>query len=193
MKLSNKLSIAAAGVVMGLASVSIPSSAQAAQLFKLDYNLGGSSVDATLTTTDLDPVTNSYTITDITGTRTFQDVTQTIFGLLPTGTDVDGTLTDNKLFANAPFLDSNGFGFFVNSGLLRVSVSPFGVGGAFGDYGEWNDRRTGVGGSNFNVTNITNARPVPEPTTVAAAIASGAGLIAAKLKQRKKQKASQAA
>jgi hypothetical protein len=55
--------------------------------------------------------------------------------------------------------------------------------------------------SNYGTTNaiglsevrFAEVQPVPEPTTVGGAIAAGAGLISAKMKQRKKQKASQAA
>ena len=71
MKLAKKLSIATAGIALGFASVSVPSSAQAAQLFDFNYSFSDYSsygfpkisASGTLTTTDFNPVNNSYTIT----------------------------------------------------------------------------------------------------------------------------------
>ncbi|WP_017652414.1 PEP-CTERM sorting domain-containing protein [Fortiea contorta] len=180
MKLTKKLAIASAGVVVGLAGVSLPSSAQAAQLFNFNYSftgIGGSTASAsgTLTTTDLNAGNNSYTITGITGTRTSNGVTNNILSLLAPGTFGNN---DNLLFANAPFLDPQGFAFTAGGANIRV----FRVGGL---YRELPTFTTSV--SNFNVTNVT-PQLVPEPATIAATIAAGAGLITARLKQRQKRK-----
>lgn len=186
MKLTKKLGIATAGVVLGLAGVSIPSSAQAAQLFDFNYSFGGAtpvSASGTLTTTDLNPGNNSYTVTGITGTRTFNGVTQNILSLIAPG-DFQGN--DNLLFANAPFLGFNGISFYVN-GDGPINVDYFD-----GKYFDTNNTSLTGGGSVFNVTNVT-PQPVPEPLTIAGSVAAGVGLMAARLKQRKKQKASQAA
>ncbi|WP_017654135.1 hypothetical protein [Fortiea contorta] len=192
MNLTKKLSIATAGVAVGLAGVAIPSSAQAAQLFNFDYSsssFGSFSLSAsgTLTTTDLDTATNRYTITGITGTRTFNGTTEDILGLIAPG-GFQGN--NNILSANYPFLDDNGFAFNVGSGEVNVNGATF-----MGLFSQYLDNTDGMGYvlDTFNVTKVTNAQPVPEPTTVAAAIASGAGLIAARLKRRQKQKLSQAA
>jgi hypothetical protein len=187
MKLTKKLSIATAGVVLGLAGVSIPSSAQAAQLFNFNYSFGGStpvSASGTLNTTDLNAGNNSYTITGITGTRTFNGVTQNILSLIAPG---GFGANDNLLFANAPFLDSNGFTFKVNGAGNNGNgdVNVYYVGG-------YREYLSTAGSGAFNVTNVT-PQPVPEPLTIASSVAAGAGLISARLKQRNKQKASQTA
>lgn len=101
-------------------SVLASGSAQAAQVFNFRYSFpgaGGSptpvSASGTLTTTDnLDPNTNAYTITGITGTRIFNGVTQQITGLLPPNAYGNN---DNLLYPNSPFLSNlPGFSFTVD-------------------------------------------------------------------------------
>ncbi|MBW4423337.1 MAG: hypothetical protein KME50_02440 [Nostoc desertorum CM1-VF14] len=85
MKLVKKLGIATASAVISITGVGASSAAQAVQLFDFQYsfpsyetNSTGISASGTLTTTDLDPIKNNYTITGIAGTRTIQGMPKTL-------------------------------------------------------------------------------------------------------------------
>lgn len=105
--------------------------AHAAQIFNFHYNfpagLPNGFVEGmgTLTTTDLDPVTNTYTVVDITGTRTAESgAVETILALIAPG----GYFNSNLLYASHPRLDGYGLSFIVdnpgggNDGLGNVNV-----------------------------------------------------------------------
>ena len=119
------------------------------------------SASGTLTTSDLNPANNAYTITGITGTRIFQGVTQQIVGLVsPDGFGGN----DNLLFANQPFLDVSGFTYTVNgtgnAGTSSVNVFYSRGGVRITGYTEYDVNVAYF--SNFSVTPV--ATSVPEPT-----------------------------
>ncbi len=165
MKLVKKLSIFTASAVMGITGVGASSAAQAVQLFDFQYSFpsyeaNGTAISAsgTLTTTDLDPIKNNYTITEISGTRTVQGITETIIGLLSPGTY---GINDNLLNASMPLLTQNGFSYLVSgsgedgNGNVNVFYSSFNEG--------YSELSSDVDYGNFSV--ITR-RSVPEPYTV---------------------------
>ncbi|MFN6465778.1 MAG: PEP-CTERM sorting domain-containing protein [Nostoc sp. DedVER02] len=164
MKLVQKLGIATASAAIGITSIGTSSAAQAVQLFDFQYsfpsyeaNGTGISASGILTTTDLDPIKNNYTITGITGTRKVEGITETIIGLLSPGTY---GINDNLLNASTPLLTQNGFSYLVSgsgedgNGNVNVFYSSFNEG-----YSEFS---SDVDYGSFSVT----PRPVPEPYTV---------------------------
>ncbi|MDM9583980.1 PEP-CTERM sorting domain-containing protein [Nostoc sp. GT001] len=167
MKLVTKLGIAAASAVIGITVVSASSAAQAVQLFDFQYSFpsyeGNSTISASgiLTTDDLDPIKNNYTITGITGTRTAQGITETIMGLLSPGTY--GT-NDNLLNGSTPLLTQNGFSYLVSgsgedgNGNVNVFYSSFDEG--------YSELSSNVDYGSFSVI----PRPVPEPYTVSGSL-----------------------
>ena len=157
-------------------------SARADQTFTFSYSFPGFgnaptpvSGNGLLTTTDLDAMTNAYTILGISGTRNFNGTQQTITGLIPPG-NFGGN--DNLLFTTAPLLDSGGFSFTVNGGSqVNVYYDPNG-------YTE-NGFNAGLG--SFTATNVTGAA-VPEPGSVALLVGlgiSGAGFLSRRRSTRK--------
>ncbi|MDZ7991619.1 MAG: PEP-CTERM sorting domain-containing protein [Nostoc sp. EfeVER01] len=167
MKLVTKLGIAAASAVIGITVVSASSAAQAVQLFDFQYSFpsyeGNSTISASgiVTTDDLDPIKNNYTITGITGTRTAQGITETIMGLLSPGTY--GT-NDNLLNGSTPLLTQNGFSYLVSgsgedgNGNVNVFYSSFDEG--------YSELSSNVDYGSFSVI----PRPVPEPYTVSGSL-----------------------
>ncbi|MDZ8225261.1 PEP-CTERM sorting domain-containing protein [Nostoc sp. ChiVER01] len=164
MKLVKKLGIATASAVIGITGVSTFSTAQAVQLFDFQYSFPsyeadgtGISASGTLTTTDLDPIKNNYTITGITGTRKAQGITETIIGLLSPGTY---GINDNLLNANTSLLTQNGFSYLVSgsgedgNGNVNVFYSSFNEG--------YSELSSDVDYGSFTVV----PRSVPEPYTV---------------------------
>ncbi len=164
MKSVNKLGFAIFSTVVSLTIVGASSAAQAIQLFDFQYSFpsyeeNGTAISANgiLTTTDLDPTNNNYTITDISGTRTAQGITDKIIGLLSPG---EYGINDNLLNANPPLLTKNGFSYLVSGngedgmGNVNVFYSSFNEG-----YSEFS---SDVDFGNFSVT----ARSVPEPHTI---------------------------
>jgi hypothetical protein len=223
MKLSNKLSIATAGVVMGLAAVSVPSSAQAAlitgvtastdmgEFFPIsqivDYS--GLSTPVSLTSTHAQGAnSNDWASNNIeTGNVTFNlGGTYNLAGFSVwnfNGIDqvgvkdviIKSSLDGSKYttIADAPTQFKIGAYAAPESPEL-VSFTPvlasyvrFAIGSNYGYPGY-----TGLSEVQFDGEKVTT-QAVPEPLTIAGSIAAGAGLISAKLKQRKKQKVSQAA
>lgn len=185
MKLSQKLAVATTGVALSFVAVGTkPAHAQNAFDFQYSFpgfGASGTPVSATgiLNTTDLDPATNAFTITGISGTRTVSGVTESIIGLLAPGS-FGGN--DNLLFASQPFLSNNGVSFFV-AGAGNVNVFFSSDENAYTEF----NRRVGYG--NFTVT-PRNATPVPGPefSPALSFLALGAWGTMAHLK-RKKQKA----
>jgi hypothetical protein len=167
MKLVAKLGNAAASAVIGITVVSVSSAAQAVQLFDFQYSFpsyeGNSTISASgiLTTNDLDPIKNNYTITGITGTRTAQGITETIIGLL---SPVTYGINDNLLNASTPLLTQNGFSYLVSgtgedgNGNVNVFYSSFDEG--------YSELSSNVDYGSFSVT----PRPVPEPYTVSGSL-----------------------
>ncbi|WP_375468228.1 PEP-CTERM sorting domain-containing protein [uncultured Nostoc sp.] len=164
MKLVKKLGIATASAVISITGVGASSAAQAVQLFDFQYSFpsyeaNGTAISTigTLTTTDLDPVKNNYTITGITGTRTVKGITERIIGLLSPGTY---GINDNLLNASPPLLTQNGFAYLVSgsgedgNGNVNVFYSSFNEA-----YSEFS---SDVDYGSFSVI----PRPVPEPYTV---------------------------
>ncbi|MEH2193926.1 MAG: PEP-CTERM sorting domain-containing protein [Nostoc sp.] len=164
MKLVQKLGIATASAAIGITSIGTSSAAQAVQLFNFQYSFpsyeaNGTAISASgiLTTTDLDPINNNYTITGITGTRKVEGITETIVGLLSPGTY---GINDNLLNASTPLLTQNGFSYLVSgsgedgNGNVNVFYSSFNEG--------YSELSSDVDYGNFSV----NPRTVPEPYTV---------------------------
>ena len=108
MKLGCKLFILTAILGLALGSQSLRAGA-------IDYSYSFSLVSSgdvtstgVLTTTAL--TDGAYTIIGITGSRTANGITESIAGILP----VNGfSGNDNLLFPNSPFLDGNGFSFYL--------------------------------------------------------------------------------
>lgn len=164
MKSVNKLGFATVSTVVCLTIVGASSAAQAIQLFDFQYSFpsyeeNGTAISASgiFTTTDLDPINNNYTITDISGTRIAQGITEKIIGLLSPG---EYGINDNLLNANPPLLTKNGFSYLVSGngedgmGNVNVFYSSFNEG-----YSEFS---SDVDFGNFSVT----PRYVPEPYTI---------------------------
>ncbi|MCC5617027.1 PEP-CTERM sorting domain-containing protein [Nostoc sp. CHAB 5836] len=164
MKLAKKLGIATASAVIGITGVGASSAAQAVQLFDFQYSFpsyeaNGTPIFAmgTLTTTDLDPIKNNYTITGITGTRKAQGITETIIGLLSPGTY---GINDNLLNASTPLLTRNGFAYLASgsgedgNGNINVFYSSFNEG--------YSELSSDVDYGSFSII----PRPVSEPYTL---------------------------
>ncbi|MEH2417989.1 PEP-CTERM sorting domain-containing protein [Nostoc sp.] len=164
MKLVKKLGITTASAVIGITGVGASSAAQAVQLFDFQYSFpsyqaNGTPISASgiLTTTDLDPIKNNYTITGISGTRKAQGITETIIGLLSPGTY---GISDNLLNASTPLLTQNGFSYLVSgsgengNGNVNVFYSSFNEG--------YSELSSDVDYGSFSVI----PRPVSEPYTV---------------------------
>ena len=163
MQLLKKLGFATASAVIGFTVVAASSAAQAVQLFDFQYSFpsyeaNGMAISAkgTLTTTDLDPTNNNYTITGISGIRTAQGITETIIGLL--SASVYGT-NDNLLNASEPLLTKNGFSYLVSgsgedgNGNVNVFYSSLAKG--------YSELSSDVDYGSFSVI----PRAVPEPLT----------------------------
>ncbi|MCW5314390.1 PEP-CTERM sorting domain-containing protein [Nostoc sp. KVJ3] len=168
MKLVKELGIVTASAVITMTGMGTSSTAQAVQLFDFEYsfpsyeaNSAPISASGTLTTTDLDPVKNNYTITGITGTRKVQGITETIIGLLSPGTY---GLNDNLLNASTPLLTQNGFSYLVSgngedgNGDVNVFYSSFDEG--------YSELSSNVDYGSFSVT----PRSVPEPYTASGSL-----------------------
>jgi hypothetical protein len=168
MKLVTKLGIATASAVIGITGVGAFSAAQAVQLFDFQYSFPSYEANGTpilasgiLTTDDLDPIKNNYTITGITGTRTVQGITEQIIGLLSSGTY---GINDNLLNASTPLLTQNGFSYLVagsgedGNGNVNVFYSSFNEG--------YSELSSDVDYGSFSVI----PRPVPEPYTVSGSL-----------------------
>ncbi|MDZ7955567.1 PEP-CTERM sorting domain-containing protein [Nostoc sp. DedQUE09] len=169
MKLVKNLGIATVSTVIGITYVSASSPVQAVQLFDFQYSFpsyeaNGTAISAsgTLTTTDLDPIKNNYTITGITGTRTAQGITETIIGLLSPSTY--GT-NDNFLNTTTPLLTRNGFSYLVSgsgedgNGNVNVFYSSLNEG--------YSELSSNVDYGSFSVV---TPRPIPEPYTVSGSL-----------------------
>ena len=168
MKLVKKLGIATASAVIGITGVGASSAAQAVQLFDFQYSLpnyeaNGTPISASgiLTTTDLDPIKNNYTITGISGTRKAQGITEKIIGLLSPGTY---GINDNLLNASTPLLTQNGFSYLVSgsgehgNGNVNLFYSSFNEG--------YSELSSDVDYGSFSVI----PRPIPEPYTVSGSL-----------------------
>jgi hypothetical protein len=151
------------------------SPAQAAQLFTFEYflpaPLGGADISAsgTLTTTDLDPFTNAYTVVDISGTRSIDGLPGSIFGLV----QIPGA---NLLYANQPWLDFYGLYFIAWNpfSLTFQQVNLYHDPGAWSYTEDWIEAGYGA----FQVAPAQTPQ-VPEPSAwlllVPGAIALGLG------------------
>jgi hypothetical protein len=168
MKLIKELGIITASAAISITGVSVSSPAQAVQLFDFQYSFpsyeaDGTAISAsgTLTTTDLDPIKNNYTITGITGTRKVEGITETIIGLLSPGTY---GINDNLLNLSTPLLTQNGFSYLVSgsgedgNGNVNVFYSSFDEG--------YSELSSNVDYGSFSVI----PRPVPEPYTVSGSL-----------------------
>lgn len=184
MKLAKKLGMATVGVVISLAGVGLPSAAQAL-VFTFSYSAGAGflSASGTLTTTDLDPVTNKYTVIGISGTRTLDEgagpVTSTINSLLAPGT-YGGN--DNLLNASSPFFSADGISFTV--GASNESVNLF-YQSSISRYREVTDS---LGSVNTTTFVITQQASVPEPSDIGglAILLGMGGLMVRKFKTSQK-------
>ncbi|MDZ8263279.1 PEP-CTERM sorting domain-containing protein [Nostoc sp. ChiQUE01b] len=169
MELVKNLGIATVSTVIGIICVGASSPVQAVQLFDFQYSFpsyeaNGTAISAsgTLTTTDLDPIKNNYTITAITGTRTAQGITETIIGLLSPGTY---GINDNFLNTTTPLLTQNGFSYLVSgsgedgNGNVNVFYSSLDEG--------YSELSSNVDYGSFSVV---TPRPVPEPYTVSGSL-----------------------
>ncbi|MCC5608263.1 PEP-CTERM sorting domain-containing protein [Nostoc sp. CHAB 5834] len=168
MKLVKKLGIATASAVIGITGVGASSAAQAVQLFDFQYSFpsyeaNGTPISANgiLTTTELDPINNNYTIIGVSGTRKAQGITETIIGLLSPNTY---GMNDNLLNASAPLLTQNGFSYLVSgsgedgNGNVNLFYSSFNQG--------YSELSSDVDYGSFSVI----PRPVPEPYTVSGSL-----------------------
>ena len=168
MKLVKKIGIATGSAVIGITGVDASSAAQAVQLFDFQYSFPSHEPNSTvisasgiLTTTELDPIKNNYTITEISGTRKAQGITETIIGLLSPGTY---GINDNLLNASTPLLTQNGFSYLVSrsgedgNGNVNVFYSSFNEG--------YSELSSDVDYGSFSVV----PHPVPEPYTVSGSL-----------------------
>ncbi|MEC4883337.1 MAG: PEP-CTERM sorting domain-containing protein [Scytonema sp. PMC 1070.18] len=121
----------------------------------LDFN-DTITVNGVLTTDDYNPTTNSYLITDITGTRNGSPIDS----LLPPNSLLDN---NNLLLANSSRLDEFGFAYTIGEQLYNVFYSyqhvEIGYNGTF---------YTGYPLNYFSIT------PVPEPSSILAILSVSA-------------------
>ena len=127
-----------------------------------------------LTTDPFDPVTGSYLVRDITGTRSSLGITNNITGLLPVNT-LGGN--DNLLYPSAPFLDVGGITYAIdgnNSGSGTNQVNIY-----FSNSRQlYTENGATDYGPTFTLTPVPSA--VPEPGSIALLIGMatvGAGVL----------------
>lgn len=131
--------------------------------------LVATSASGTLTVGAYNSVDHDYTITGITGTRTYAGNTQNITGLIGPG---GFNSNDNLLFVNAPYLDNLGLSFTVagagddTHGDVSVYYST--------SQTAYTEDKDNIGYGTFTVT---PASGVPEPGTMAL-LGLGLGAIA---------------
>lgn len=175
-------------------NVTLSRPAQAAQ-FSFSYSGAGVQASGILMTSELDPATNTYTITGISGQRNGDQITgvipKTVSGItlsdfyLPSG---DGIVYNNILYKSSPHFDFIGLLFTVRSSSIPLRL--------FFDHGKYFDSIYRGGNDiediavDFNLEKIetteSEAVAVPEPaeflgTTVAGAILVGFGLLRRRL------------
>lgn len=114
---TRQLAITAVAISLGLVCVGTKP-AQAAQLFNFSFSGNGVDASGTLTTTDLDSTTNSYTVTGISGTLNGQSLS-----IVPTSAgspDPD----DSTAYDYPPNPDFSKRYFFYDNQLLNPNSSP---------------------------------------------------------------------
>ena len=167
--------IGLAVVVLGLVAAAAPAKADFQWNFSYDFPTYDSNFNpgpyvtasGMLTTTDVLNGDGSYTITAITGTRTFNGTTDTITGLLAPN-DYQGN--DNELFSTAPLININGFSFTINGahngnrGTNKVNV--------YHDQDGYWENDSSVEHGTFSA--VRAVRAVPEPTTL---LMTGTGIL----------------
>jgi hypothetical protein len=143
-----------------LLAAAAPGPVQAARLFTFDYFLfappDGAEISAggILTTTDLDPISHTYTVTGITGTRFIDGVPGAIFGLAAGA---------NLLYANQPWLDYDGLYFqAVNPFSFVQDVNLYYDPDAAGYTENW----LAAGYGFLNISPLQATPDVPEPSTL---------------------------
>ena len=167
-------------ISVAVIALGVAGSAHADKHFNFSYSFprfaGGTvSASGVLTTTDFDTMLGAYTITGITGTRTFEGVTDNITGLVAPG-GYGGN--DNLLFATEPLLDGNGFTFTLdaNNGNFGNQVNVY-FSPAYSEF----DPDTDYG--DFTVTAVAN---VPEPGVVAFGVIAAGSVLGMVARKRKK-------
>lgn len=126
-------------------------------------------INGQLTTSGLNAANNTYTIVGISGIDNGSQIT---------GLDPAGSVTDNLLYATAPYLDFGGFSFTTAAG---NDINLY-FNSSNGHYWDWYDHGTTiVDNGTFAVSQATAA--APEPTSIALL---GAGLLVFALLGRKR-------
>jgi hypothetical protein len=156
---------------IGLSNVGVQS-AQALQLFDFSYSGTGITASGQFTTNDLDPITNRYAITGVTGQRNGSLIT----GPVALGTD-PSFIYNNQLLLNAPFFDFGGVLFNVAS---LGNVNLYFDGSVMRDA----TRSTGVG-SDFNPGREVSLTLTPIPTPALLPGLVGLGIAAMRKRQNK--------
>ena len=127
------------------------------------------SANGVLTTTALDPNSNTYTVTNISGTRLFEGVTQNITGIIASGGYAGN---DNLLSVADPFLDSNGLSFTVDGlGNTGSNVNVF-YDALLGGYTENGDT---IGVGTFTVNQVITSVPESSSTIFFGSMSLGFG------------------
>jgi hypothetical protein len=154
-------------VAVALVLIGVAAGPAKADIWNFSYSFavtGGPNVTAsgTITTSNTTNPDGSYTITGITGTRTFNGETDTITGLVPVVPGFSGN--DNELFRNSPYLDFNGFSFYISSSTNGDSgtnmVNVYYNGGGPSSYTE------SYGGVvQYGPFNLSDPPAAPEPST----------------------------
>lgn len=178
MKLQQKLAVTTAGIALSFAAVS-HKPAQAADFI---FSYSGESVEGSgiLTTTDLDPSTNNYTIIGINGERNGVNITSL---LSPESYPTFDPPTNDNLLTSSLDLSLNGFAFVVGGS----NVNVFKQNGLYYDF-------TGTSLENEDETQLTSfsvtPKSVPEPVTCAGTVvAGGIGWLMKRKKAAQKAKA----
>lgn len=173
MNIYQKLAFFTSGLTLLMTVESTPASAEGFNFSYFGSNINGSvNTSGLLKTGSYNPTSNSYQITDITGTRNGVEIDS----LLPPGSFSSENQNDNLLFPNSPQIDFFGFSYTAGG----ITYNPFSIStGMPSLYGE-----NSTSGVIVPITFSATPADVPEPSSVLGILTVGV-LIKGTLLKRK--------